>query len=75
MPYIYDLTYDTGTVDGLYIGLYALTEPRDARQHEIQWSATGQGTRYKSEGIAEGWTSPVDYNEPTFLVDNVPEDR
>lgn len=72
-PYVYDYSWTTGAVDGFYLGLYA---PEDQTVDptltltSVSWLALGNATRYRKERTQEAWTSPNDFNEPDYLVDN-----
>lgn len=74
LPYIHSIQTSSGTVDGFYIGLYAVTVPTAETSHSIHWRATGKASVYKDTTTDEAWTSQYDQNEPSFLVEDAGND-
>lgn len=83
MPYVYKLNMERGTVDGFYLGVYAiLPPPSGVSSHIISWRAAGKASVYKDERTEEAWMEEYDQNEAEYLyedagdeyIDDLPEE-
>lgn len=74
-PYVYSWSWSEGVVDGFFIGMYALTNPKETpRAHQITWQATGIASRYLSPNITEAWTLQDSSAEPDYLIQDATDD-
>lgn len=69
-PYVYQWRWENGEVDGLMVGLYAITVPTPSTPGiTVSWKMVGQASRYSNPGDQEAWTESYNYNEASYLED------
>lgn len=71
-PYVYSWNWASGAVDGFYIGLYALTEPKEIpKSSTVVWQASGKASRYLDPLGEESWAAEDKSFTPHYLMENV----
>lgn len=71
MPYVYAFHFDSGAVDGFFLGLYNITDPLVyPANHTISWMLQGEGSKYGDRSTSEGWTQAYSSKGASFLTDD-----
>lgn len=70
-PYVYSWSWESGVVDGFFIGMYALTTPKEMPDtHQLVWEASGKASRYLNPLGEELWSSADKTFSPHYLVEH-----
>lgn len=70
-PYVYGWKWENGAVDGFYIGMYALTDPKELpANNKLAWRAIGRASRYLSPIGQEIWATEDSSFRPSYLTED-----
>lgn len=70
-PYVYGWKWESGAVDGFFIGMYALTSPKELpSNHRLGWQVSGKASRYLSPISQEIWSSEDNSFRPDYLMED-----